>query len=64
VALKAMEENLELALLEAVWLMRWNKDKTAMAAVLTTEEAEQMCKNIVEELNNAGYEIVRKPNAT
>jgi hypothetical protein len=61
--LKAMEE-LELTLLEAVWLMRWNKDKTAMAAVLTEDEAIQMCKDIVEELNNAGYEIVRKPNAT
>lgn len=59
-----MEENIENALLEAVWLMRWNKDKTAMAAVLTIDEAMQMCKDIVDELNKAGYEIARKPNAT
>lgn len=59
-----MEKRLEDALLEAVWLMRWNKDKTAMMAVLTEDEAMKMCKDIVEELNNAGYEIVRKTNAT
>ena len=59
-----MEENLENALLEAVWLMRWNKNKTAMKAVLTEDEAMQMCKDIVEGLNNAGYEIVRKLNVT
>ena len=55
-------EELELTLLEAVWLMRWNKEKTAMTAVLTEEEATQMCKDIVDELDKAGYEIVRKDN--
>jgi hypothetical protein len=55
-----MEKELQLALLEGIWLMRWNKKKTAMSAVLTVEEAQQMCKDIVEELNNAGYEIVKK----
>ncbi len=47
-------------LLEAVWLMRWNNDKTAMKAVLTEREACQMCNNIVKELDKAGYKIVRK----
>lgn len=55
-------EELELTLLEAVWILRWNKDKTAMTAVLTEEEATQICKDIIEVLNNAGYDIVRKPN--
>jgi hypothetical protein len=55
-----MDEELELALLEGIWIMRWNKEQTAMSAVLTSEEALQMCKDIVEELNNAGYEIVKK----
>ena len=55
-----MEEELQLALLEAVWLMRWNAEQTAMSAVLTSEEAIQMCKDVVEELGKAGYEIVKK----
>jgi hypothetical protein len=55
-----MEEELQLALLEGIWIMRWNKEQTAMSAVLTVEEAQQMCKDIVEELDKAGYEIVKK----
>lgn len=53
-----MDDNLELTLLEAIWLMRWNESKTSMAAVLTEEEALKMCKDIVEELNKAGYSII------
>ena len=60
--LKNMEE-LEVTLLNAVWLMRWNEEKTVMKAVLTEEEATQMCKDIVEELDKAGYKIVPKDNA-
>ena len=59
-----MEENLEGALLEAIWLMRWNKKKTTMSAVLSIEEAEKMCKDIMKELDNAGFEIVIKTNTT
>ncbi len=55
-----MNEKIELALLEAVWLMRWNKEKTAMHAVLTESEANQMCLDIIEELDKIGYEIRRK----
>ena len=55
-----MEENLKNALLEAVWLMRWNKDKTSMVAVLTEKEADKMCKDILKELDAAGYDIVKK----
>lgn len=55
-----MEEELQLALLEGIWLMRWNEEKTAMSAVLTVEEAQQMCKDIVDELDRAGYKIVKK----
>ena len=57
-----MEENLEKALLEAIWLMRWNKKKTTMSAVLSIEEAEKMCKDIMKELDNVGFEIVIKTN--
>lgn len=56
-----MDEDLKLALLEAIWVMRWNKNQTAMAAVLTEEEADSVCLNILEELDNAGYEIIKIP---
>lgn len=48
-------------LLEAVWIVRWgSSDKTALSAVLTVEEAEKMCDDIVNELDKAGYKIVKK----
>lgn len=47
----------EAILLEAIWVMRWNRDKTQMTAVLTNEEANQICKNIIKELNNSGFMI-------
>ena len=59
-----MDEELELTLLEAVWTMRWNKTMTAMAAVLTEKEARTICKNIISELDKAGYEIVEKDRCT
>lgn len=55
-----MNQEIENALLEAVWIMRWNKEGTALTAVLETEEALKMCADIVAGLNNAGYEIVKK----
>ena len=55
-----MDEDLYIALLEAVWVMRWNEGHTAIRAVLTTEEAEQVCKDIISELDLAGYKIVKK----
>ena len=49
------------ALINAIWIMRWtDKSKESMFAVLTTEEAEQICNNIIEELDKVGYQIVKK----
>jgi len=52
--------DLENALLEAIWITRWNKEKTALSAVLTVEEATKMCKDILFELDKAGFKIVKK----
>jgi len=56
---KIVYDDVEIALLEAVWLMRWNKDKTALSAVLSVKEAEKMCKDIRKELKKAGYTITK-----
>jgi hypothetical protein len=55
-------ENVELALLEAIWISRWTKNKQALVAVLEPEEAEQMVKDIHIELAKIGYEIRKKDN--
>ena len=55
-----MKAEIQVALLEAISVLRWNKDKTAMHAVLTDQEENKMLKDIIEELDNAGYEIVNK----
>jgi hypothetical protein len=57
-----IEENEEISfpIMEAIWISRWNKGKTALKAVLTPIEAEKMCKDIVEKLDEAGYEIIKK----
>lgn len=52
--------DMQLALLEAIWIMRWNEDKTGMMAVLTSEEAIQMSDDIITELDKAGYVIAKK----
>lgn len=52
--------DIDSALLDAIWIMRWNENKTAMSAVLTVEEAYNICKNIIKELDDAGYKIVSK----
>ena len=54
------QENIELALLEAVWVTRWTKNKQALIAVLEPEEAEQIVKDIFIELDKIGYEIKKK----
>ncbi len=54
-----MEEELTLALLEAIWTMRWNKEKTAMSAVLTVEEANKIAEDIPTKLKEAGYRIIK-----
>ena len=56
-----MKQEIENALLEAVWLTRWtDENKQSMYAVLESEEAIQMVKDIVKELSKAGYKIVKK----
>lgn len=52
--------DIDLTLLEAIWIMRWSDNKEVLYAVLTVEEAEQMCDNIIKELDKAGYKIVKK----
>lgn len=46
-----------IALLEAIWISRWNKNKTALSAVLEPEEAEKIVDDIFIELKKIGYEI-------
>ena len=55
-----LPEEIRLALLEAIWIMRENENETTIAAVLTVEEAKQMCIDIIKELDKAGYKIVKK----
>jgi|WetSurMetagenome_2_1015567.scaffolds.fasta_scaffold994260_1 hypothetical protein len=47
----------ENALLEAIWTMRWNKDKTSMYAIMEPEEAMKIATNIHIELKKIGYSI-------
>jgi hypothetical protein len=47
----------ENALLEAIWTMRWNKDKTSMYAIMEPEEATKIAENIHIELKKIGYSI-------
>lgn len=54
------KEIIESALMEAIYISRWNEDKTALFAVLTPEETEQMVKDIFSELDYVGYEIRKK----
>lgn len=59
---ECFEKNEEVAnlMLEAVWIMRWNKKQTALAAVLEPEEAMKIVAEIFDELDKHGYEIVKK----
>jgi len=54
------QENIELALLEAVYISRWTPNGQAIYAVLTPEEAQQVVKDIFIELDKIGYEIKKK----
>lgn len=54
------KENIEIALLEAIWTMRFSENKKSMYAVLTVEEAQQIVKDIFIELDKIGYEIRKK----
>lgn len=53
-------DDLDETLLKAIWISRWNEDKTALTAVLTPDEAMKMCQDIREKLDKAGYNIIKK----
>lgn len=54
-----MTKSLEVenALLGAIWIMRWNKDKTALVSVMEPREAIRIVKEIHIELKKIGYSI-------
>jgi hypothetical protein len=54
------KEIIENALLEAIWISRWTQNNQALYAVLTSEEAFQIVKNIHDELDKIGYKITKK----
>lgn len=54
------QENIELALLEAIWISRWTTNKQALVAILEPEEAQKIVKDIFVELDKIGYEIKKK----
>lgn len=57
---KTEKDIVETALMEAIYISRWNENKSALYAVLTTEETDKMVKDIFTELDNIGYEIKKK----
>lgn len=48
------------ALQESVYISRWSDNKESLSAVLTPDETRDIVNNIFKELDNAGYEIVKK----
>ena len=52
-----IDEELFNLLLDAVWIMRWNEDKTAMSAVLSDIEAINIVNDIILSLKQSNYEI-------
>lgn len=54
------KEDIDIALLEAIWTMRFSENKESIYAVLTVEEAQQIVKDIYIELDKIGYEIKNK----
>jgi len=51
---------IENAIIKAIWIIRWNEQHTALKAVLTIKEAEEIVKEVINELDKAGYKIVKK----
>lgn len=55
------EDKLHNILLESVWISRWtDNNMNSLYAVLTPEEAEQIVKDILIDLDNNGFKIVKK----
>lgn len=57
---KEDNQEIESALMEAIWIMRWSENGESLHSVLEVDEAEKMCEDILIELNKAGYKIVKK----
>jgi len=53
-------EEVENTLLEAVWISRWTDNKQALYAVLDSDEAFKIVRDIFTELDKIGYEIRKK----
>lgn len=51
---------IEDALLEAVYVTRWNEEKTSMYPLLSVIETKQVIDDVVNELDKAGFEIIKK----
>lgn len=52
------KQEVEDVLMEATWISRWSENKQSLHAVLEPEEAMQIVKDIFDELEKSGYEIV------
>jgi hypothetical protein len=57
------DDNLKIyfSLLESIWISRWTDERQqSLYAVLTPEEAEGAVKDILKDLDDAGFKIVKK----
>jgi len=54
------KEKIEDALLEAVFVTRWDESKSVCQPVLTNEETGRVIDDIIDELNKAGFTIIEK----
>lgn len=54
------KQEVEGLLMESTWISRWSENKQSLHAVLEPEESMQIVKDIFEELDKAGYKIIKK----
>ncbi len=55
-----MEMEIQEALLEAVFVTRWNEEMTSMYPLLSINETKEVINDVVIELNKAGFKIIKK----
>ena len=51
---------IEDALLEAVFITRWNEEKSSMYPLLSIPETQQVINDVIIELDKAGFIIIKK----
>lgn len=51
-------DKIDSALFEAIYILRWNENKTALSAVLKVDEAEKIVEDIKTELSKINHSIV------